>query len=237
MNPSIEKLANSIRTIYARGPDQAEHAIEAFLTEELKGLDADALSAVLTQLADVFPAARAGMPEGAGDDARHRLVKLLLGHDVSVRGLGAEELLKRMAESMNTVFTMLNDLIRLIDANLGGSTAGDETIRHIIGGSLSGETGERTIEEHLGRIKRAFLAAQQSSRDAARTLAGYIISELDPKAMEPQGGGFKIGPLKKAEGFDLFEEKYKRVRKWYDSERFLLDFLREFEKNCRKSYS
>jgi hypothetical protein len=43
--------------------------------------------------------------------------------------------------------------------------------------------------------------------------------------------------MKKAESFDLFEEKYKRVKKWYESERFLLDFLRQFEKNCQKSFT
>ncbi len=55
--------------------------------------------------------------------------------------------------------------------------------------------------------------------------------------MEQGSGGFKIGPMKKAGSFELFEEKYRRVKKWFDSERFALDFLRQFEKNCQQSFT
>ena len=55
----------------------------------------------------------------------------------------------------------------------------------------------QSIEQYLGQIKKAFLTAQQSSKEAARTMAAYIITELDPKGMEGSGGGFKIGPHEK----------------------------------------
>ena len=234
--PSIERLADALRGLYIQGPDLAQEKIEAFLAQELKGLNHSERLEVINQMECVFPAAQAGMPEDPGSDLLDRLVPLLLGRDVS-GDLSTPELLSRLAHSLNTIFTMLNELIGLINSTLGGSPAGDETIRQIIGTSLLGQGEVHSIEQYLGQIKKAFLTAQQSSKEAARTMVANIITELDPRGMEGSGGGFKIGPLKKAESFDLFEEKYKRVKKWYESERFLLDFLRQFEKNCQKSFT
>jgi hypothetical protein len=233
--PSIERLAEALMGLSVQGTDQAREKIEAFLDEELKGLAIGERVDVLTQLEGIFPAGTA-MPPGASDDLPDHLVSLLLGRDVSL-DMSTPELLRRLAHSLNTIFTMLNELIGLINSTLGGNLSGDETIRQIIGTSLSGPGEVQSIEQYLGQIKKAFLTAQSSSKEAARTLVAYIITELDPKGMEGAPGGFKIGPLKKAESFDLFEEKYKRVKKWYESERFLLDFLRQFEKNCQKSFT
>jgi hypothetical protein len=234
--PSIETLADALRGLSIQNPDQAQEKIEAFLAEELKGLALGERLDVLGQLESIFPTAGQVMTPGASDDLLDRLVPLLLGRDVSM-DLSTPELLSRLAHSLNTIFTMLNELIGLINSTLGGNPAGDETIRQIIGTSLQRQGEVQSIEQYLGQIKKAFLTAQQSSKEAARTMAAYIITELDPKGMEGSGGGFKIGPMKKAESFDLFEEKYKRVKKWYESERFLLDFLRQFEKNCQKSFT
>jgi hypothetical protein len=234
--PSIETLADALRDLSIQNPERALEKIEAFLVEELNGLNPAERLEVIRQLEGVFPAVRPGMTEDLGSDLLERLIPLLLGRDVS-RDLSTPELLSRLAHSLDTIFTMLNEIIGLINSTLGGNPAGDETIRQIIGASMEGQGEVQSIEQHLGQIKKAFLTAQQSSKEAARTMAAYIITELDPKGMEGSGGGFKIGPMKKAESFDLFEEKYKRVKKWYESERFLLDFLRQFEKNCQKSFT
>jgi hypothetical protein len=236
IKPSIDKLANILRDLYAEEPDHAVEKIESYLANELKGLDPNARLEVLDQLEGVFSVASASMPEGLGNDLMDRLVPLLLGGDVSIKDLRTPELLSRLARSLNTIFNTLNDLIHLINSTLGGSPAGDETIRHIIGGSLEGEGEVKSIEEYLGQIRKAFLTAQLSSKEAAHTIAGYILTELDPKGMDQGSGVFRIGPLKKAEAFDLYEEKYKRVKKWFESDRFFLDFLRQFEKNCQKSF-
>ena len=237
MKTSLDQLARAVRDIYTADPAGAEQDIEALLARELHALDPEGRMEVLEKLEKRFTAGCATVTPHIGDDFMCRLVPLLLGRDIDAGALAGPELVNRLAAALNTVFTTLNELIAVINTTLGGSPAGDETIRQIICGSLGDETQGMSIEEYLGRIREAFLAAQQSSRDAARTMAGYILTELDPATMEPQSGGFRIGPMKKAEAFELFEEKFKRVRKWYDSERFLLDFLRQFEKNCQKSFT
>lgn len=237
MNTPLDQLARAVRDIYARDPHRAEEDIEAFLARELHSLSPGERLSVLERLEGTFVPGGTTVVQGTDSGLMERLVPLLLGRDIQAGTLKGPELVARLATALNTVFTTLNELIAVINSTLGGSPAGDETIRQIIGGTLDGEARGMSIEEYLGRIREAFLAAQQSSRDAARTVAGYILTELDPADMETRSGGFRIGPMKKAEAFELFEEKYKRVRKWYDSERFLLDFLRQFEKNCQKSFT
>lgn len=233
----ILTLADALREIHGQDPERSETAIEDFLGSELKDLDRNERLQVIGQLMKVFPSAARSTAQGSDNDLMDRLVPMLLGIGISGRDLGTSEIIHRLADSLNTIFNMLNDLIHLINSTLGGGSVGEETIRHIIGGSLEAEGKVQSIEEYLGQIRKAFLTAQQSSKEAARTVAGQILAELDPKDMESSITGFKIGPMKKAEAYELFEEKYNKVKKWYDSERFLLDFLRQFEKNCQKSFT
>lgn len=234
---SVDDLARGIREIHARDPDRAEESVEAFLSQELGTLNLEERLDVLRRLENHFTQGCRGGGQGIDRVILERLVPMFLGRDTDAGALDGPELADRLAAALNTVFSTLNELVAVINSSLGGSPSGDETIRRIIGGTLGGDPQGMSIEDYLGRIRDAFLAAQQSARDAARTMAGYILKELDPSTMAPQPGGFMIGPLRKAEAFELFEEKYKRVRKWYDSERFLLDFLRQFERNCQKSFT
>lgn len=229
-NPTLVSLVHTLRQCYAASPAQAAEAIEACLQHELEALPQVQRLALLQQLEQNFmPQA----PAVKSDDLLAQLVTRLLGSHIRPTDLSAPELANRLAQTLDTIFTQLNELIGLINVTLSGSQAGDETIRHIIGNSLEAHGEMRSIEEYLGQIRTAFLTAQQASQEAARTISGFILTELDPKAMDT-GGGFKLGAFKKSEAFDLFEEKYLRVRKWFDSERFLVDFLRQFEKQCQK---
>lgn len=236
MKSFIDRLAAAVREIHTAEPQRAEEAIEAFLSDELREMAHEEKVQVVGMLEEVFTSRNPAAAGGLGGDLMDRLVPLLLGRDVDAGAAQGPELVGRLAAALNTVFSSLNELIAVIDSTLGGSPGGDETIRQIIGSTLGQDKAGMSIEEYLDRIRKAFLAAQQSSREAARTVAGYIMTELDPAAMEPQSGGLRIGPLRKAEAFELFTEKYARVKKWYDSERFLLDFLRQFEKNCQTSF-
>lgn len=232
-DPVLQEHIDALKRIYAGHPETAEAAMEEYLGTELQDLAPSERLAVLARLEREFtPEREAGaLPDAEG---LRRLLPLLLGRDIAAAQLQPEELFQRLAGSLNTIFTTLNELIRVINATLGGTPEGDATIRHIIGGSLESPAEKHTIEEYLGQIRTAFLTAQQASQEAARTIAGYILTELDPKTMNTGGGGLKLGAFKKSDAFETFEEKYARVRKWYDSERFINDFLRQFENQCRK---
>jgi hypothetical protein len=40
--------------------------------------------------------------------------------------------------------------------------------------------------------------------------------------------------MKKAEFFEAYREKFEKIKKWYESERFEEDFSREFERSCER---
>ena len=63
------------------------------------------------------------------------------------------------------------------------------------------------------------------------------MTELDPDRIANSAErGLKFGPLRKAELFDIYVEKFRACRAYHQSGRLLADLTREFEKNCQKAY-
>ena len=163
-----------------------------------------------------------------------RIFGLLLGRKVHPEDLSSAELLERLAHSLNTIFDTLNELINVINTTFSAGTRKEEqTIRQFIGYHLEGEDQTRSLEDYLGQIGKAFLTTQEAFKKAARMKVAQILQTLDPdKIATERSGGLKIGPLRKAEDFDILKEKIEKIRRWFDSGRFMEDFLREFERNC-----
>ncbi len=234
----LKKLTEEIKKIYSLNPAVAEFSIEALLQGELEGQDLREKLSVIEDIKNTLAGRREepGPGEGINADAllMQRLIPLILGRSAS--DMPADILPEKLAQSLNIIFDSLNQLVGLINATLGTPGEGDETIRHIIGTNLGNMTSEKSLEEYLSQVKKAFLITQQAFKDASKSVIGNVLTVLDPKQMEPQQTGLKIGPLKKAESFEIFEEKYMKCRKWYDSSRFMEDLLRQFEKNCQKQF-
>ena len=74
------------------------------------------------------------------------------------------------------------------------------------------------------------MVAHESFKHSARAIVENILDELEPEKVKTAEGGL----FRKAKPFALYEEKYATLRKWYESERFIHDFLVEFEKNCQR---
>jgi hypothetical protein len=234
----LKKLTEEIKKIYSLNPAVAEFSIESLLLGELEGQDLKEKLSVIEDIKNTL-AGRQEEP-GSGESISadgllmKRLIPLILGRSAS--DVTADTIPEKLAQSLNIIFDSLNQLVGLINATLGTPGEGDETIRHIIGTNLGSEASEKSLEEYLSQIRKAFLITQQAFKDAAKNVLGNVLTVLDPKQMEPVQTGLKIGPLKKAESFEIFEEKYMKCRKWYDSSRFMEDLLRQFEKNCQKQF-
>jgi len=237
----IDILSSEIRKIYALSPMAAPAAIEELLKGELEGLEKSQKLAVINSLIDNLPEKpteeSAQVSECSETDTQilKKLLPMIIGRDISSMAPG--ELSEKLMQSINTVFDSLNQLTGLINSTLGNAEPGDETIRHIIGSSLESTVPEKSLEEHLGQIKKAFLITQQAFREASKSVLSNVLAVLDPKQMEPSQSGLKIGPLKKAESFEIYEENYQKCKKWFDSGRFMEDLIRQFEKNCQKIFS
>ena len=233
---SVNKLAQEIRQIYSTDSRQAEERIAAYIQEQLVTLSATEKISVLERITVQFGAS---VPDSADpayldDEVLARLFSLVLGDKVTRADLSSADLLQRLAESLNTIFDALNRLVAVIDSTLLGKVRGEETIRQVIGFHLDGQDQTQSLESYLGQINKAFLLAQQASKDAASQVVGKILQELDPEKISQKAkGGLKFGPLRKAELYNALELEINKCRQWYDSGRFMQDLQREFEKNCR----
>jgi hypothetical protein len=232
----IDRLANEIRNIYISDKNQSEKQIEKFLSNRFKELNGPETLNVLNQLITEFDSRHPNRIDNLSMDngIMSRTFSFLLGRDVPRTDLSSTELLERLAESLNTIFDSLNQLINVINMTLTGETAGDQTIRQVIGFHLEGEGQGKSLESYIGQINKAFLTVQRSFKKTAQIIVGQILEEIDPDQISTQeGGGLKLGPFRKAEYYEIYEEKFRKIKKWFESGRFMEDFLREFEKNCQ----
>ena len=228
------QLAAEIRRLYQADPSAAPQAIANLLQTQFADRPAPDGRRAVQEVMGHFTAQSGPAAGNAETELLTKVVGLLLGRKVTPDDLSSEEMLQRLAQSLNTIFNALNQLIRVINATLSGGGDGEQTIRQFIGEHLEGEDRTESLEAYLGRINDAFLASQEAFKKAVNSKVGQIMQAIDPeKVAAERSGGLKIGPLRKAEDFDILKEKIDRIKRWYDSGRFMEDFLREFEKHCQ----
>lgn len=227
----IEPITNELRKIYKSDRLRSETLIETYLEERLREFSDSEKLTLLEKLTAEFNA-----ESKIDEEALPRLFSLLLGKKVSLTDLSSTELLQKLAESLNTIFDALNQVVGVINTTFLGECTGDETIRQVIGFHLKGgESHARSLESYLGQIKKAFLIAHQAFKEAAHTEMSELLHELAPDQIKAaDSGGFRFGPFQKAELFEIYEKKFYTCKKWFDSGRFMEKFLREFEKNSQK---
>lgn len=237
---SIKTLTDEIRAIYQSDHPRAETFIENYLLQSLKEFSPTDKINLLEKLTQQFESNSVKARPDLDFESKEflRLFSLLLGKSISSVDLSRTEVLERLAHSLNTIFNTLNQIIGVIQTTLlGKKTEFDETIRHIIGSDLEGSAGTISLQGYLDQIQEAFLVSHQAFKEAAQTKVGEILKELNPDHIEATtGGGLKFGPLRKAELFEIYKEKFQTCKTWAESGRFIEELLREFEKKCQKRY-
>jgi len=234
----INRISSGLADQFEADGDVSVDSVEAFLKEQMSGLDSHsriaALQSVLNRLGNTC---RPSMTGETDEEVLTRVCSLLLGRKVSMDDLSSSELLEKLAESLNTIFNTLNQLISVINMTFTGEGSPEQTIRQVIGFRLEGEGQGNSLETYLDQISNAFLTSQQSFKEAAYAKVKQVLSVLDPEQVAAEvGKGLKFGPMKKAEMFEIYEERFGKIQKWFSSGRFMEDFLREFEKNCQTKF-
>ncbi|UCH19940.1 MAG: hypothetical protein JSU83_15385 [Deltaproteobacteria bacterium] len=237
MKPSTGQLADEIKQIYSADPSQAGTLIERYLEQRLNKVSGLEKLMLLKTLADQFN--RSGshsFDHGIIDkELLSRIFSLMLGREVTQDELSSPEFMQKLAESLNTIFDTLNQLVGIINATLLGEDTQQQTIRHLIGSQLEKGGESESLEIYLSQIRKAFLIAQKAYRKAALSVVSRILGELNPAQIsKTDGKGLKFGPFRKAEYYEIFEGKFHTCQKWFKSGRFMQEFQREFEKNCQK---
>ena len=234
---SYETLEAGILEIYQEFGDRSQDQLDRYLTDALENVDQVCKIKVLDRLIDQLdnPDQRLGYGRSPGidDHVLSRVIKLLLGRDISKVDLSSDELLESLAESINTVFESLNQLISGINTTLVGKQDPDQTIRQVIGYTIEGSSQARPLEAYIGQIGKAFFEAQEASKKAAHAKVQQILEELAPEKIAAESGGSPIGPFRRSKNYEVYEQKFEKFRDWFESGRFMESFLREFEKNCR----
>jgi len=232
----MQKLVDEIRQVYAADHLRAEAGIETYLESRLRSLPANKKMVILEKLTKEFNDSSSTVATNSTteEEVLSKVFSLVLGGKVAKADISSTELLQRLAQSLNTIFDRLNQLVGLINSTFHSQSSGEETIRQVIGLHLKSEDQLKSLESYLGQINKAFLIAQQASKNAAYRIVGQILQELDPEKISREAeGGLKFGPLRKAELYDVFVQKIEKCRQWYKSDRFSQDLQREFEKSCR----
>jgi hypothetical protein len=235
-DPAVADLLSEIRTIYKTDPEKATDTIGDLVQARLSERPAEQARKILSDAIDCLRSAHNNAVASVDSQVATRVFGLILGRKVTQDDLSSTELLERLAHSLNTIFDALNQLISVINVTLSaGSYSGDQTIRQFIGFHLEGGNQTKPLEDYLGQINHAFLTTQKAFKSAAQNVMTQVIQAIDPKkiAAERAGGGLKIGPLRKAEDYDTLKEKIERIQRWFESGRFMEEFLKEFEKNCQ----
>ena len=234
----INRMSSGLAAQFESDGDPSADSVEDYLNEQMAGLDNQArintLQAVLDRLGNTCQPC---LSDETDEEVLTHVCSLLLGRKVSMDDLSSSELLEKLAESLNTIFNTLNQLISVINMTFTGEGSPEQTIRQVIGFRLEGEGQGRSLETYLDQISNAFLTAQQSFKEAAYAKVKQVLAVLDPEQVAAEvGKGLKFGPMKKAEMFEIYEERYGKIQKWFNSGRFMEDFLREFEKNCQTKF-
>ena len=233
-----EKIEDHIIRIFKEQRTNPDLLVTDYLENELAALDLSDKTKALDKLIELFGPQDHGnkktdvLPED--DHVLARVIKLLLGREISQVDLSSEELLESLGESINTVFESLNQLISVINTTLVGKQDSDETIRQVIGYHLEGSQNTSTLEKYIGQIGKAFFASQEASKKAAHSKVMQILEELAPEKIEKEADVSRLSPMRKSKYYEVYELKFKKFEKWFESGRFMESFLREFERNCQK---
>ena len=236
----VSGLTESVRAAYRSDPAGAAARIERILGEKLAGASPEERIAAVREIFGRCGASRPSPgPTPAGNVAQEwtRLAALLLGDRVDVAKLPPGELSEKLAASLNTVFDSLNAIVGGINATLLGKTEELETIRFIIGSDLGGRKASGSLQEYLDRIQEAFAVAHRAFQEAAEKKNVELLDELSPENISSKAeGGLKFGPMRKAELWDIYEERFRVVKKALESGKLRESLLREFERSCQKMY-
>jgi len=231
----ISELIKELRHLSQSGVD-LETSMEAYLADRLHSIAQSEKLLLLERLARHFEAPEESMPVLPPAESS-RLAALLFGKQISIADLSSSELSEKLAQSLNTVFNTLNQIIGVVNTTLLGQKPEQETIRQIIGMHIGGGAGDSSLQNYLDRIRDAFLIAHKAFRQATEGLIGEMLAELDPAHIEATTEkGLKFGALRKAELFDNYKERFRTIREGLESGRLMDDFLREFEMICQKLY-
>lgn len=159
---SITKLARAVQGIYAAEGADAKGAIRQYLDEELKGLQPGERIAIARRVQEELKGKQAQPEQGSA--VLEDFVRLLLGNRAALADASSPQTLEKLAASLNTVFDSLNEIIRVMNATLGGSGSGKRRSGPSSAGIWNRKSYRSPSKNTWGRSRRLFSSRTMRSR-------------------------------------------------------------------------
>ena len=229
---SINSLANEVRDIYISDPLQAHILIEEKLRQSFEELSSEKKLKRLMELTRAFDKMNPDR-ENLEDAVFSKLCSLLLGDREPGADFSSSEHLQRLAESLNTIFDKLNELVSIINMDFYNKNT-DKTIRQIINFNLKEDGHSQSLESYLEQIRKAFLVIHDAFKSAIEVEMNKLFSDLAPDNIGDEVGGMFFS--RKTKFFEIYEKKFRTHKKRFESGRFMNELLADFEKNCQKKF-
>lgn len=236
--PETVERANVLAEEMLRRASSGSDSIRALLETELSGLTPIEKLPILEALEEIFTISlEEEAPVITAPDEASQLISRFLGKNLDADGLEREEIVEKFTLALNTLFDTLNRIMAVINKTLLGEEPELATIRQIIGSNLDGEGNYVSLIQYMERIQKSFLIAHTSFQEASASLLDEILGELDPDRLSKSlSSGLKFGALRKAELFDMYDEKFSKLKSWHESGQYRARLLREFEKRCQQQF-
>jgi len=229
---TIDQMKSEVEALFRTHPGEEKQVLEKYLQTALQDCSPTQKTAVLDALIRGFGAepSRANDIKTLNETELSSVISLLLGKPVTTEEYSAEELLEKFSRAFNTVFDTLNELIGTINTTFMGKTAEDKTIRLMITADLENAEDMIHLKHYLERIKEAFVVMYEAFKQAALVEMKRVLAEINPDVIAEQAnGGLKVGPFKKAEMFELYENKFRKLDNWLQKGLCTEALLRRFE--------
>lgn len=230
MPPSIQDLSDEIRKIYAQDPLHAEKHIEEYLSTQLQPFTTSLQREYIATLKKSF-SAPPKKKSSARPDYDELIINLaaLLGEKISREDLSSADLPIRLNNSLSKLSTSIERLLNIINTDVNLHSPGNQLAAQDVDGEPI------PLETIITKLRVSFLMTHHAFKDAAYDLVLRILNDLDPDYFEAEEStSLKFGPLRKAASYDLYLESYAKCKKWFDSGRFMEDFIRLFHNNKKK---
>lgn len=220
---NVQELAAQIRDTYQTSPLLTESAVENMMLRQFESLSPNEKLDRLDELIRYF----APPPDDMGVQELLKLFSRLLDRPLTAADLSSEELIERIAGSLQMIFRELNEILHNIKQSAISDDREDKTIRIMIEDILQNEHYSDKLEDHLRQIKTALINSHRAYKKAARAVADKIISGFDPAAIRSAAG--KFGLFQK-----MHEKRFNDCQNWAQSDQFMVEFIRQFEINYQQ---
>ncbi len=220
MDISDKEIAERIRRVYREGGNNASRRIEQEIATVLAQVPRKQQAAYVERLAgDYFPPEVPGSePVKIDAELFGRIIRLLFGSGFSLEGDAPEALDEALPEKLDAVEKALDRLRRRAHDERadtlrveGEIPTGDQ--------GLSGGPG-KGLAACLDEIDRDFQARGAASAETHRDRILQLLEELDPDRISEEAGGGILNPLRKTKAFELYENKYLKLKERFQSGKY-----------------